>query len=100
MGIASPPTSVVCCVRKRYMRNRVGYGFFMKNSLALLFLLSSVLLLIPTTSAANSPATSNTLTSGAISPDGTVAASNLPQPGQTTTNTNQASMHSHTAHAY
>src|SRR2546427_4157984 len=100
MGIASPPTSVVCCVRKRYMRNRVGYGFFMKNSLALLFLFSSVLLLIPTTSAANSPATSNTLTSGSISLVGTVDVSNLPQTGQTTTNTNQAPLHSQGAQAY
>ena len=82
------------------MRNRVGYGFFMKNSLALLFLFSSVLLLIPTTSAANSPATSNTLTSGSISLVGTVDVSNLPQTGQTTTNTNQAPLHSQGAQAY
>src|SRR2546426_1578984 len=100
MGIASPPTSVVCCVRKRYMRNRVGYGFFMKNSLALLFLFSSVLLLIPTTSAANSPATSNTLTSGSISLVGTVDVSDLPQTGQTTTNTNQSPLPSQGAQAY
>src|SRR2546428_12509375 len=100
MGIASPPTSVVCCVRKRYMRNRVGYGFFMKNSLALLFLFSSVLLLIPTASAANSPATSTTLTSGTISLVGTVDVSNLPQIGQQTTNVNQAPLHSQGGQAY
>src|SRR5439155_25359399 len=82
-------THVVCCVRKCYMRNRGGNGFFMKYSLGLLFLFSSVLLLIPTASPANSPATSNTLTSGSISLLGAVDVSNLPQTRQTTTNPNQ-----------
>src|SRR6266852_5069166 len=78
-----------------------GLGLpFMKNSLALLFLFSSVLLLIPTASAADSPATSTTLTSSTISLIGTVDVSNLPQTSQQTTNVNQAPLHSQGAQAY
>src|SRR5437016_2506118 len=73
---------------------------FMKNSLALLFLFSSVLLMIPTASATTSPASSTTLTSGMISLVGTVEVSNLPQATQTTIDTNRAPLHSQGAQAY
>src|SRR6267143_3461236 len=72
----------------------------MKNSLALLFLFSSVLLLIPTASATTSPATSAALTSGTISMYGTVDVSNLQQAGQQGTNANQAPLHAQGAQAY
>src|SRR5467141_2898078 len=72
----------------------------MKNSLALLFLFSSVLLLIPTASAASSAASSATLTPGTISLYGTVDVSNLQQTGQQGTNTNLAPLHAQGAQAY
>jgi hypothetical protein len=72
----------------------------MKNSLALLFLFSSVLLLIPTASATTSPATSTTLTSGTISLIGTVDVNNLQQSGQQGNNANQAPLHSQGQQAY
>ena len=72
----------------------------MKNSLALLFLFASVLLLIPTASAANSPTTSTTLTSSTTSPYGIVDVSNLPQIDQPTTNVNRAPLHSQGVQAY
>ena len=72
----------------------------MKNSLALLFLFSSVLLLIPTARATTSPASSTTLTSGTISLYGTVDVSNLQQSVQQGTNANQAPLHSQGAQAY
>src|SRR5713226_3978415 len=73
--------------------------FFHENSLALLFLFSSVLLLIPT-AAARSPAGSTTLTSGTTSLIGTVNVSNIQATGQYTTNTNRAPLHSQGAQAY
>jgi hypothetical protein len=72
----------------------------MKNSLALLFLFSSVLLLIPTASAATSPVGSTTLTSGTISLIRSVDVSNLQQTGQQGTNANRAPLHSQGAQAY
>src|SRR5712664_383289 len=72
----------------------------MKNSLALLFLFSSVLLLIPTASAASSAASSTTLTPGTISLYGTVDVSNLQQSGQQGSNTNLAPLHAQGAQAY
>ena len=73
---------------------------FMKNSLALLFLFSSVLLLIPTASATTSPTTSTALTPGTISLVGTVDVSNLPATIQSTTNVNRVPLHSQGAQAY
>src|SRR2546427_4289720 len=88
-------------LRSELLYSKLGLASpFMKNSLALLFLFSSVLLLIPTASAASSPATSTTLTSGTISLIGTVDVSNLPQIDQQTTNVNQAPLHSQGVQAY
>src|SRR5689334_13357826 len=72
----------------------------MKNSLALLFLFSSVLLLIPTASAINSPAISTTLTPGTIGLIGTVDVSSLQATGQVTTNANRSPLHSQGVQAY
>jgi hypothetical protein len=71
----------------------------MKNSLALLFLFASIILLIPT-AAARTPAGSITLTSGTTSLIGSVNVSNLPATSQYTTNTNQAPLHSQGAQAF
>src|SRR6267143_960536 len=72
----------------------------MKNSLALLFLFSSIILLIPTASATRSPATSAALTSGSISLYGTVDVSNLQQAGQNSPSPIRAPLHSQGQQAY
>ena len=72
---------------------------FMKNSLALLLLFASILLLIPTI-ATRAQAVSVTLIPGTASLIGTVDVSNLPQTGQSNVNTNLAPLHSQGLQAY
>src|SRR3989441_1419463 len=72
----------------------------MKNSRVLLILFASILLLIPTASATTSPSASTTLIPGTATLIGTVDVSNLQQTGQSTSDTNQASLHSQGLQAY
>src|SRR5467141_57125 len=71
----------------------------MKNSLALLFLFASILLLIPT-AATRAQAASITLIPGTASLIGTVNVSNLQGTGLSTINTNQAPLHSQGLQAF
>src|SRR5438132_7070259 len=71
----------------------------MKNSRVLLLLFASILLLIPT-AAPRAAAASITLTPGTASLIGTVDVSSLQATGQSTVNTNQASLHSQGLQAY
>lgn len=95
-----PTFSSSVCSELLYSKPVPANVLFMKNSLALLFLFSSVLLLIPTASAARSPATSAALTSGTISLYGTLDVSNLQQAGQNFPSPILAPLHSQGQQAY
>src|SRR3989442_10242188 len=72
---------------------------FMKNSLALLFLFASILLLIPT-AATRAQAVSITLIPGTASLIGTVDVSNLQGTGLSAINANRAPLHSQGLQAF
>src|SRR5712664_2976004 len=74
-------------------------SFFMKNSLALLFLFASILLLIPT-AATRAQAVSITLIPGTASLIGTVDVSSLQGTGLPSINTNRAPLHSQGLQAF
>src|ERR1700704_1335430 len=72
--------------------------FFMKNIRVLMIIFVSILLVLPT--AAPRAAASMTLTPGTTTLIGTVDVSQLQETGQSTTNTNQAPLHSQGVQAY